>query len=528
MKHKAHLPKKNIKFVTAAFLLIFYTGSNFIFAHASVSQQATSSPTPTPFACTSWNLAGDFRTSPNQENPSRDLCNNPNVWEYMGSTGLPRDPQTYSVFPTFAANSSGISGLNVWGPSIGPYAAFNASGGILFGNWPANTFHVHPGSAQLAIAAWHSPINGYVSVAGAVSDDDAGGGDGIQWFIDLNSTNLAYGSYVNGGSQTFASGMNGTSLNAVSVNVGDMLYIIIHPNSNYTYDSTRVDVSINVTSAPPTSTPTITNTPTITYTPSRTPTVTLTPMITRTPTKTATPTRTPTKTKTPTVTRTPTKTQTPTITLTPSKTSTPTKTATNTPTLTPTSTATSTITNTPSYGWGPCWQGGPSWASYTVNYEIDTLSIPSNITEGDWISSITAAAQTWTNVSPSYFAFVSQVGSGNFIRYQEPDDNKLIAATVSQPSSGPYVLAVTKINPLKLWDVNNTPISGNPDSNGSTTTYNLQNVVTHELGHWLYLHDMKDSISCADVTMYQSAATGEIKKIDLDIPDINGLNSQYP
>jgi hypothetical protein len=163
-----------------------------------------------------------------------------------------------------------------------------------------------------------------------------------------------------------------------------------------------------------------------------------------------------------------------------------------------------------------------------VNYEIDTSSLPPNIAEQDWISSITAAAQTWTNVSPSYFAFVPQVGSGNFIKYQQPDNTAYIATTVSEPSSGPYVVAVTKINPLKSWDVNNTPSSSNPDSNGSTTTYNLQNIATHELGHWLYLHDMADSTNCADVTMYWTAAKGEIKKIDLEDPDSNGLNSQYP
>jgi hypothetical protein len=109
---------------------------------------------------------------------------------------------------------------------------------------------VHPGPAQLVVLAWHSPINGYVSVAGGVSDDDAGGGDGIQWFIDLNSTNLASGSYGNGGSQTFASGTNGANLNMVAVNVGDMLYVVIHPNGSYSYDSTCVDILVDVTSAP--------------------------------------------------------------------------------------------------------------------------------------------------------------------------------------------------------------------------------------------------------------------------------------
>jgi len=35
-------------------------------------------------ACTDWNLASDFRVSPNQENPNRDSCGNLGVWHFYG------------------------------------------------------------------------------------------------------------------------------------------------------------------------------------------------------------------------------------------------------------------------------------------------------------------------------------------------------------------------------------------------------------------------------------------------------------
>ncbi|MBI5965308.1 MAG: hypothetical protein HY863_17670, partial [Chloroflexi bacterium] len=154
------------------------------------------------------------------------------------------------------------------------------------------TFRAHPGSAQLAIIAWHSPISGYVSVSGAVSDGDPGGGDGILWYIDRNSTNVASGGFSNGGLQTFASGINGAGLNTLAVVAGDTIYLAIHPNGNYYFDSTRVDIVISRTTAP-------TPTTIITYTPSRTPTVSRTPTKTQTPTRTLTPTSTATSTPTP-------------------------------------------------------------------------------------------------------------------------------------------------------------------------------------------------------------------------------------
>ena len=99
--------------------------------------------------------------------------------------------------------------------------------------------------------------------------------DGILWYIDQNSANLASGVYPNGGSQTFATGTGGAGLNTVAVNAGDVIYLAIDSNANFYCDSTRVDLSINVTSAP-----TVTPTPTMTFTPTATPTNTPVPTAT--------------------------------------------------------------------------------------------------------------------------------------------------------------------------------------------------------------------------------------------------------
>jgi hypothetical protein len=288
-----------IKLLTGLFLIIFITSIMFFSKTGqSASARTLLSPfptqirtepppptsTPSPPPCTSWNLASDFRISPNQENPNRDSCNNLGIWEFMGSTSLTRDPLTYYRASTFIPATGGYTGLDFWfgtyQDSNGrfPGIGFNGSGQTrVFGNitFPVNAVDIHPAPNQMGIIAWHSPISGYISVTGGVSDNDPGGGDGILWYIDQNSTGVASGGISNGGSQAFASGLGGANLNTISVVAGDVIYLVIHPNGNYYYDNTRIDIAINVTSAP-TSTPTAT----ITYTPTRT----LTPTSTATST----------------------------------------------------------------------------------------------------------------------------------------------------------------------------------------------------------------------------------------------------
>lgn len=425
---------------------------------------STPAPTGTPFPCSNWTLANDFRISPNQENPNRDSCNNLAVWEFMGSQSLTRDPATYYRLPTFVPGVGGYSGLDFWvgtyTDSSGTYPdiGFNGSGATIVSQghivFPANAVDVHPAPSQMGIIAWHSPVSGYVSIAGGVSDNDSACGDGILWFIDRNAVGVASGGYANGGSQLFANGQGGSQLNSLAINVGDVIYLEIHPGGNYICDNTRVDLTISVTNPP-----TPTNTPTETFT--------------------------------------------------------PTATSTNTPTMTPTSTSTPTPTNTPTPnhgGSGTCWASGGSWDTYNVSYTIDA-SIPAG-----WINSIDSAANTWTNVTPSPFTFNNSSGTNNLISLGTLGDPGLIAlsSVYGTPTS------VTKVD-----TVFNDTLPFDPNIPPAPDAYSVQDVMTHEFGHWLYLDDMKDA-SCNQVTMYHTVAFGETLKITLDSADENGINYQYP
>ncbi|WKZ36921.1 MAG: hypothetical protein QY332_03155 [Anaerolineales bacterium] len=187
-----------------------------------------------------------------------------------------------------------------------------------------------------------------------------------------------------------------------------------------------------------------------------------------------------------------------------------TPTATRTPTRTATSTA---ITFTPrSNSSGICWSSGPSWPSYSVPYRIDT-SIPTS-----WISSINNAANTWTNATPSPFSFVNSpqtsytISLGYIENYGVPAYTGLvyIGATLTD--------VYTVFNDQRTFDTSNPP---------AASTFNIQNLMTHEFGHWLLLNDIYD-INCSHVTMYGGISTGETNKISLETADKEAINWQYP
>jgi formylglycine-generating enzyme required for sulfatase activity len=208
-----------------------------------------------PQPCTDWNLASDFRRSPNQENPNRDACGDLGVWHFM-SSDLNR--QTYALLPAFYPDTFGVPGIERW---VGTYLstppddflpsiAINATGAdqhigcILL--WPANAVAMHPSPSETAVLGWRSPLDGAIEVTGSVTDMNDCCGDGVAWYIDKNTQNLASGDIPNGGAQDFHDGTGGDLLADVPVSQGDMLYLAIDPNGDHYCDSTMVDFSIHL------------------------------------------------------------------------------------------------------------------------------------------------------------------------------------------------------------------------------------------------------------------------------------------
>ena len=204
-------------------------------------------PAAPTMTCGHWNLADDFRTWPDHENPNRDSCGNSGVWHFMRSDSLARNPESYSLLPAFNPAADGIWGLNQWHrlPLAGsgfplPAVAINATGVTQYPHsyiWPAGVVNLHPYENEMAIVGWQAPIAGAVSISGTVGDLDPGGNDGVTWAIDTQSVELAAGT-VSGNSQTFNV--------SATVQPGDFVYFSISPgpNGDFYSDSTQLDVTI--------------------------------------------------------------------------------------------------------------------------------------------------------------------------------------------------------------------------------------------------------------------------------------------
>jgi len=242
---------QHVNKISKAILVVLLGLANIISdeAFAQTPNRGMASQVTAQASCAGWSLSTEFRLSPDQANPNPDNCGNANVWSFMESSTLARDPMTYSLLPEFIPDGFFISGIQQWQdafncstscnnklPTVGINATgtFQDVGGI---SWPAGVVLVHPMPTQLVIVGWRSPINGSISVSGAFTDVDGSCGDGVAWFIDHGTTNLANGSFPNGGAQDF-------QLSDVSVSQGDFLYFIVDPHGDHVCDSTALSITL--------------------------------------------------------------------------------------------------------------------------------------------------------------------------------------------------------------------------------------------------------------------------------------------
>jgi len=184
--------------------------------------------------------------------PFADSDGNAGVWHMMVAPSTTRDPSTYSDIRNLDPSVCGQPGLFDWYDDLTAGSAFiNTTSATIYGTPCAPNQvlqpHValaHPGSANDVMYAWQSPITGTVAISGGVSDADCGGGNGVNWYVAKDATDIDSGS-VSCSSTSFTPGLS------TSVSAGDVLYFIIDPNGDYSYDATQIDVTLNATPAPP-------------------------------------------------------------------------------------------------------------------------------------------------------------------------------------------------------------------------------------------------------------------------------------
>ena len=159
----------------------------------------------------------------------------------------------------------------------------------------------------------------------------------------------------------------------------------------------------------------------------------------------------------------------------------------------------------------------------TVPFKINTSSGPSGS-----LTAIQNAMNTWSNVSDCYFGF-QYSGTSNSHSWSENDGVNLIdfdlideISTVARNYSWYNTISGAILDSDIRFNTNQTF-----STTGSSSAFDIQNIITHEFGHSLALDDLYNS-SDSEITMYGFAEEGETKKRSLDQDDINGIRYLYP
>ncbi len=160
---------------------------------------------------------------------------------------------------------------------------------------------------------------------------------------------------------------------------------------------------------------------------------------------------------------------------------------------------------------------GAKWPSNAAVYKVGA-SLPSG-----WDASIAAATSTWRNAGAN-FSFSSDINSPNELSYAD------LVAKYGSSYTNTYAVTTTWTT-LSSNQIAKATIEFNSQFQWSTSaeanSADVQNILTHEFGHWLRLGDIYQPTTCSEVTMWGYAALGETKKRSLEQPDIDGIISLY-
>ena len=173
------------------------------------------------------------------------------------------------------------------------------------------------------------------------------------------------------------------------------------------------------------------------------------------------------------------------------------------------------------------------WDQEIVSYKLSNVT-PRDLTLANAEDVLIASFETWnmvqgTSITFEYTGRTDNKGIGydssegavneNIIIWENENweyDSHTLAVTLKtfQSSTGKIVDSDIIVNGMEFeWGID-----------GATDKHDVQNTLTHEIGHFLGL----EHVDIPEATMYASASIGEILKRELHSDDMMGIRTLYP
>ena len=161
-----------------------------------------------------------------------------------------------------------------------------------------------------------------------------------------------------------------------------------------------------------------------------------------------------------------------------------------------------------------------------ITWKLNQSSVPVNTTDAE--SAIQASFTTWSKLAGTNFI---DGGSTNVKNTRLDGTNAILwkrlgASTIGvtyvwyYTTTGEVAEVDTAFNSRYPWRV----FTDSGDCSTQYDAYDVQNIATHEFGHWVGLEDLYDAAD-KDLTMYGFGAGGELKKRSLGTGDTNGAGA---
>jgi len=168
-----------------------------------------------------------------------------------------------------------------------------------------------------------------------------------------------------------------------------------------------------------------------------------------------------------------------------------------------------------------------------ITWKLSESTVPASVGLSGAYTAVRTSFTTWSNADNGKRFFDGGQTNAKNTRLDGTNAimwKRLGASTIGvtyvwyRTSTGEVVEADTAFNSRYPWAIFDSKAG---ECQSSPDAYDVQNIATHEFGHWVGLDDLYSDAD-KDLTMYGFGAGGELKKRDLGAGDSKGATDLAP